>query len=113
MWKDFRQSERCDLKISESGEQSSNAPVDVASKMATVVTSIAFENEGPTVFEPMERNENTKQRRRNQALAAHSDWRSRIERTIQQQPQKLMQLKRIVGHNGSLLDARATRDEAQ
>jgi len=56
--------------------------MDVAMEMATAATPIAAETAGAAIFEPMERNENGKQRRRNEAPAAPSDWRSRMERTI-------------------------------
>ena len=44
--------------------------MDVAMEMATAATSIAAETAGATIFEPMERNENGKRRRRSEALVA-------------------------------------------
>jgi len=44
----------------------------------------------------MEKNENGRRRSRSEALAAPSDWRSRMERTIRQQAQELMQMHRRV-----------------
>ena len=87
--------------------------MDVAMETATAATAIATETAGTTIFEPMERNENGKRRRRSEAPAAPSDWRSGMERTIRQQPQELTQLHRTVGHLANLVDARAAREEAQ
>ena len=87
--------------------------MDVAMEMATAATSIAAETAGATIFEPMERNENGKRRRRSEAPAAPSDWRSRMERTIRQQAQELTQLHRTVGQLANLVEARAAREQAQ
>ena len=89
---EFRVSRRSDLDAGEAENGRSDAPMDVAMEMATAATSIAAETAGATLFEPMERNENGERRRRSEALAATSDWRSRMERTIRQQAQELMQL---------------------
>jgi hypothetical protein len=56
--------------------------MDMAMEMTTASTSIAVETAGTTICEPMERNKNEKRRRRSEAPAAPSDWRSRIARTI-------------------------------
>jgi len=61
-------------------------------EMATAATSIAAETAGATIFEPMERNENGKRRRRSKAPAAPCDWMSCMERTIRKQAQELTQL---------------------
>jgi len=68
---------------------------------------------GRNQFEPMEGNENGKQRRRSEAPATPSNWRSRMERTMQQQAQELTQLHRTVGHLTNLVQAQAAREEAQ
>ena len=85
----------------------------VAMEMATVVTAIAAETAGATIFEPMESNENGKWRRRSEAPAAASHWGSRMERTIRQQAQELTQLHRTVVHLANLGEARAAREKAQ
>jgi len=87
--------------------------MDVAMEMVTAATSIAAETAGATIFEPMERNVNGKQRRRSEAPAAPRDWRSRMERTIRQQAQELTQLHRTVGQLANLVEARAAREETQ
>jgi len=48
-----------------------------------------------------------------EASRAPSDWRSRMERTMQQQAQELTQLHRTVRHQSNVLHAHATREEAQ
>jgi len=87
--------------------------MDVVMEMATPATPIAAETAGATIFEPMERNETRQSRRRIEAPAAPSDWRSRTERTIRQQPREMMELQRTVGHLADLVEARAVREEAQ
>ena len=108
-----RGSERSGLDMEEAVDGRSHAPMDMAMEMATAVTSITAETAGATIFEPMERYENGKQRRRSKAPAAPSDWRSRMERTIRQQAQELMQLHRTVGHLAHLWGVQAAREEAQ
>jgi len=102
-----RGSERSDLDRGEAGDRRSDAPVDVAMEMTTAETA------GATMFEPMERNENGKHRRRSEAPPTPSDWRSRRERTMRQQAQELTQLHRTVGHLTNLVQAQAAREEAQ
>ena len=87
--------------------------MDVALEMATAATSIAAETAGATILQTIERAENGNWSRKCEAPAAPSDWSSRMERMLQQQAQELMQLHRIVGHLVNLLEARATREEAQ
>jgi len=65
------------------------------------------------MLKPMERNENGNQRNSREAPAARSDWMSRVEMTIQQQAQELMQLHRTVGQLANLVEARAALKEAQ
>ena len=91
----------------------SDTPIHRAMEMATVVTSIASETVGATIFEIMERNENGKRRRRSEAAAAPSDWRTPMERTIRQLAQELTQLHRTVGHLTNLCEVRAAREKAQ
>jgi len=110
---EFRGSERSDLDAGEAGDGRSDAPMDMAMEMATVVTSIAAETAGVTIFEPMERNENGKRRRRSEAPVTPSDWRSRMERTMQQQAQELTQLHRTVGHLTNLVQVQAAREDTQ
>jgi len=89
---EVRGSERSDLHTGEAGKGRSDAPMDVAMEIATTATSIAAETAGATIFEPMERNENRKCRRRSDALATAGDWRSRMERATQQQAREIAQL---------------------
>jgi len=78
---EFRVSRRSDLDTGGAENGRSDAPMDVATEMATA-TAIATETAGAGIFEPMERNENGKLGRRSEAPAAPSDWRSCMERTI-------------------------------
>jgi len=110
---EVRESERSGLDTEEAAEWIRDAPRDMAMEMATAVTSIAAETAGATVIEPMETNENGKRRRRSEAPAAPSDWRSCMERMIPQQAQELTLLNRTVGHLANLLKARSAREEAQ
>jgi hypothetical protein len=110
---EIRVSGRSDLGMEEAGNGRTDAPINVAMEMATVATPIAEETVGTTIFQLMYRNVNGKRRRRSEAPAAHSDWRSRIERTIRQQSQELMQLLRTVAHLANLVEARAAHEEAQ
>jgi len=110
---EFRVSGRSDLDAGEAADGRSDTPMEVAMEMATGVTSIATETAGAPIFEPMERNENGKRRRRSEAPAAPSDWRSCIERTIRLQAQELTQLHRTVGHLANLWEVPAAREEAQ
>jgi len=84
-----RGSERSDLDTGQAGDRRSDAPVDMAMEMTTAATPTAVETAGTTMFEPMERNENGKRRRRSEAPATPSDWRRRMERTMRQQAQEL------------------------
>jgi len=108
-----RGSERSDLDMGEAGDRRSDAPVDVAMEMTTAATPTPAETGGATMFKPMERNENGKRRRRSQAPATPSDWRSRMERTMRQQAQELTQLHRTVRHLTNMVQAQAAREEAQ
>jgi len=78
----FRVTVRSDLDAGEAEKGRSDGPMHVAMEMATAATPIAAETAGAAIFEPIERNENGKRRRRSEAPAAPSDWRSRMERTI-------------------------------
>jgi hypothetical protein len=69
---EFRVSGRSDLDTGGAENGRSNAPMDVVMEMATA-TSIATEAAGAGIFEPMERNENRKRRRRSEAPAAPSE----------------------------------------
>jgi nucleotidyltransferase/DNA polymerase involved in DNA repair len=113
MMTEIRGSERSDLDAGEAGDGRSDAPMDMAMEMVAAATSIAVETLGVTRFEPMERNENGKRRRRSKAPVTPSDWMSRMERTMRQQAQELMQLQQTVGHLTNLVQAQAARKEAQ
>jgi len=108
-----RVSVRSDLDAGEAETGRSDTPMDVAMEMVRAVTPIAAETAGADIFEPMERHENRKQRRWSEAPAAPSDCRSRMERTIRQQAEKVTQLHQTVGHLANLVEAWADRDEAQ
>jgi len=79
---EIRGSERRDPHVGKAGDGRSDAPMDMAMEMATAATSIAAETAGVTIIDPMLRNENGKRRRRSEAPATPSDWRSRMERTM-------------------------------
>jgi len=110
---EFRVSGRSDLHAGKAGKGRSDAPMDVAMEMAMAATPNAVETADTTIFEPMERNENGKRRRRSEGPAAPRDWRSHMERTIRMQAQELTQLHRTVGHLANLVEPRAAREEAQ
>jgi len=80
-----RVSDRSSLEMGDTGDRRSDAPMDLAMDMTTTATPTALETTGATIFEPVERNENSKRRRRRDTLATPCNWRSRIERTIRQQ----------------------------
>jgi hypothetical protein len=108
-----RGSEKSDLDTAEAGDRRSDAPVDVAMEMTTAATPTAAETAGATMFEPMQRNENGKRKKRSEAPAAPSNWRSHMERTMREQTQELTQLHRTVGHLTHLVVGQAAREEAQ
>jgi len=89
---EFRVSGRSDLDAGEAGDEKSDAPMEVATEMSTAATSITAETAGAIIFEPMERDENGKRRRRSEPPVAPSDWKSRMDWTIRQQAQELTQL---------------------
>jgi hypothetical protein len=99
MMTDARVSGRSDQVTGEAQDRRNDPSMDVAMEMATAATPVTAETAGTTIVEPMERNENGKRRRRSEAVAtavASSYWRSRMERTMQQQAQELTQLHRTV-----------------
>jgi hypothetical protein len=106
-------SERSGLDTAEAADGRSDVPMDMAMKMAMAVTSIVAETVGTTIVEPMERNQNRKRRRKSKAPATLSDLRSRMDTTMRQQAQELMQLHRSVGFRTNLLQAQANHEEAQ
>jgi hypothetical protein len=59
---ELRVSERSHQDKGEAGDTSSDAPMGVAMEMVTAVTPIPAESAGATIIEPMERNEQGKQR---------------------------------------------------
>jgi hypothetical protein len=101
------------MDVGEAANWTSDASMDLAIKMVTAATAIATETVGATIFDPIQRNENGKRRKRSETTAAPSDWRSGMEQTIQQQAQELMQLHRTVGQLANLVEARAACKEAQ
>jgi hypothetical protein len=50
-------------------DRRSDAPLELPIEMATMVTPITAETTGATIFEPIERNQNGKRRRRSEAPA--------------------------------------------
>jgi len=112
----FRVSARSDLDTGDSGDGRSNAPMDMAMEITTAVTVFAAETACAAIFESKKTTEYGKRRRRCDAPAtavAPSDWRSRMEMTIQQQAQELTQLHRRVGHLANLWEVRAACEVAQ
>jgi hypothetical protein len=113
-----RVSGRRELVTGDSGNGMSDAPMDVAIVMAMVMlaTPIAAERAGPSIVKLIERNANGKLRRRSKFLetaVALSDWWSRMEWTMRQQAQGLMQLHQTIGKLTNLLKLQAAREEAQ
>jgi hypothetical protein len=87
--------------------------MDVVMEVATAATAITVESAGTIIFEPLERNEKRKWRRRSEAPAGPSDLRSRMERMIRQRAQELTQLNRTIGHLENLVESGTVRKEAQ
>jgi hypothetical protein len=85
----FTVSTRSDLETEEVANGRSDAPMDVAMKMAKAPISCGMETVDKHVLELMEGNENAKRRRRSDAPAALNNWKTRIERTIPQHAQEL------------------------
>jgi hypothetical protein len=86
--------------------------MSIVMQMLTTATPSAAETAGIARLHPMERNEKAKLGRRIEATEAPSDWRSRMELTIQLQVQDPTQLHQTVGHLANLLEARAAREKA-
>jgi len=86
---DARGCERSNLDRGEAGDRGRDVRMDSAMEMTTAVTPTAA---GEIKFQPMERNNNGNRRRRSEAPAAPSDWRSRMERTMGRQGHKLTHL---------------------
>jgi hypothetical protein len=89
---EIRGSERSKLDEGEVSDRRSDMPMDMVIQMVTAATCIATETAGVIISAPVERSENGKRRRRSDAWAAPSDWRSRMKRTIRQQVHELTQL---------------------
>lgn len=71
----------------------------ISMEIRTAVIPTAVDTTSMATLEPLERNMNGKLRRRNEALESvvgPGDWRSRMERTAQQQARELPQLHRTV-----------------
>jgi hypothetical protein len=105
---EVRVSERRGLDTGEAADGRSDAPMDIAMEVAMAVTSIA-------ALEPTERNENGKRRRSEVPATAWAlgDWRSRMERTAQQQARELAQLHRTVAKMANMLETHTALQEAQ
>jgi len=101
------------MDMGEAADGRSDVLMDMAMGMPTAVTSITAKTPGGTRFEPMERNESRKRRRRSEAPVTPSNWKSRMERTMRQQTQEVTQLHQTVGHLMNLLQVQAARKEAQ
>jgi hypothetical protein len=67
---EFGRIESSDLGAFDAGGGRSDALMDIAMWMAIAVTASTVETVGVTIFDPMERNENRKQRTRSEALPA-------------------------------------------
>jgi len=99
------------LDPGEAGDGRSDGPLDEAMEMATAATPIAGESTGTTLLVPMERNEIGKWRTRTEALAPINS-RSRMEMTMGQQAQELMQLHSSIRRLANLLEAQVAPEEA-
>jgi len=108
-----RVSERSDLDTGEAGDRSSDAPMDVAMEMISAAIPTAAQTACATMFEPMDRNENGKRRRRSKAPVTPNNSRSGMERTMRQQVQELTQLHRTVRHLTNLVQVQGACEEAQ
>ena len=109
-------SERSDLVMGEAGDGSSDAPMDMAMRMATAVTPIAAETAGASTVEPRERNKKGTRRTRSDAPAtafAPEDWRSCIEPAAQPQARELAQLHRTIAKLAHMLETQNALKEAQ
>jgi len=102
-----------DLDTGEVGDGRIDVHMDAAMEMTTVAAPTAVETAGATMFELIERNEYGKRRRRSEILATPSEWRSRMERILQQQVQELTQLHQTVAHLSNLVQGQAAREEVQ
>jgi hypothetical protein len=104
---EVRVSETSDTDMGEAGDGTSDTSMAMVMAMVTAVTPISADTASTATLEPMERNENGKQMR-SEAPAADlgpGDWRSRIDRTAQQQAQVLAQLHRTIAKMASILEA--------
>jgi hypothetical protein len=85
------------------GDRWSDPPIDRAMEMTRAVTCTATETVVATMFELLDTNDNGNQRSISEAPASTSNLRSRMERTMGQQPQELTQLHQTVGHLTNLV----------
>jgi len=112
---EVRVSERRGLDTGEAVDGRCDAAMDMAIEKVTAVTSITAETAGEATLEPMERNENGKQRR-SQVLAtawALGDWRNCMERAAQQQARELAQLHPTIAKMANMLETQTALQEAQ
>jgi len=110
---------RGDMDTGEAGDGTRDAPTAMA------VTPTAADTASTATLEPMERNENGKRRRRSEngkrrrrseavaSAVGPGDWRSRMERTAQQQARELAQLHRTIAKMANMLETQTAMQKAQ
>jgi len=91
-------------------------PMETAMEMGIAVTPTAADTDTTTTLERAERNDKGKRRMKSEALVSGmgpGDWRSRMERTAQQQARKLAQLHRTIAKMAIMLETQTALQEAQ
>jgi hypothetical protein len=109
-------SERSGLVAGEVADLRSDKPVDNAIEMGTAVTSFRPGTVGEDTLDPRERNQNGKQRKRSEVLAAAlalGHWKSGSEHAAQQQTPEVAQLHRTIAKMANMLQTHPALDEAQ
>ena len=108
-------SDRSDQDMGEAGDVTGGASVMRATETAMTMTPIVANTASTATLEPTERNENGKRRRSETPAAAMSpgDWRSRMDRTVQQQACELAQLHRTVTMMATMLGTQTALQETQ
>jgi hypothetical protein len=113
---EVRGGERSCLHTGGAADGQSDAPVDMAMKLAMAVTSIAAGTADKDTVGPMERNENGMRSRTNEVPAttwALRDLRRHMERAAQQQARKLAQLHRTIAKIANTQETYTILQEAQ